>query len=129
MHKGGHIYCPAYDKVCSCCHKVGHFARVCRSRQRPHQQVPLNDTSQPTANAIHLQSPQGDHIQLYNITGRKAEPAPTISVQMISSKRTALVTVLPDSGADISAAGQRQCQHIGTSLRQPETVRDKSLNC
>ena len=27
-----------------------------------HQQVPLNDSSQPTANAIHLQSPKGDHI-------------------------------------------------------------------
>ena len=54
LHKGGRIYCPAYDKVCSCCHKVGHFARVCRSKQRSHQQVPLNDSSQPTANAIRL---------------------------------------------------------------------------
>ena len=62
QHKGGCIHCPVYDKFCSCCQKVGHFTRVCRSRQRPHQQVPLNDSSQPAGNTIHLQSLQGDHI-------------------------------------------------------------------
>ena len=40
--------------------------------------------AQPTANAIRPQSPQGDHIQLYNITGNKADPAPTITVQRMS---------------------------------------------
>ena len=36
----------------------------------------------PATNAICLQSPQRDHIQLDNITGDKAEPASTIMVQM-----------------------------------------------
>ena len=130
LHKGGHIHCPAYDKVCSCCHKVGHFAGVCRSKQRSHQQVPINDSSQPTANAIRLQSPQGDHIQLYNIIGSKAEPAPTISVQMTSSERTALVTVLPDSGADISAAGQTIVGMLGHHLDNlaPSEISPRAVN-
>ncbi|XP_065902494.1 uncharacterized protein [Dysidea avara] len=32
MHKGGRQQCPAYNQVCMSCHKVGHFAKVCRSR-------------------------------------------------------------------------------------------------
>ena len=28
QHKGGRIHYPAYDRICSCCYKVGHFARV-----------------------------------------------------------------------------------------------------
>ena len=93
QHKGGCIHCPAYEKVCSCCHKVSHFARVCRSKERPHQQVPINNSSQPTANIISLQSPQGDHIQLYNIAGNKVEP---VAVQMTLSTRTPPVIVLSD---------------------------------
>ena len=54
QHKGGCIHCPMYDKVCSCCPIVEHFARVGRSKQRSHQQVPLNDNSQSAANAIRL---------------------------------------------------------------------------
>ena len=95
QHKGGCIHCPAYEKVCSCCHKVSYFARVCRSKERPHQQVPINNSSQPIANIISLQSPQGDHIQLYDIAGNKAEP---VAVQMTLSTRTPPVIVLLDSG-------------------------------
>ena len=43
---------------------------------------------------------------MYNIIGDKAEPAPKNTVQMSSSMGTTPVTVLPDSGADISTAGQ-----------------------
>ncbi len=74
QHKGGRIHCPAYQKACSACHKVGHFARVCRSKQKLHQQASGNDTLHSSTNVIHLQPLQGDHIQLYNIAGDKAEP-------------------------------------------------------
>ena len=113
LHKGGRIHCPAYDKVCSCCHKVGHFARVCRSKRRSHQQVPVNDSPQPTANAIRLQSPQGDHIHLYNITGSKVEPAPTINVQMMSSERTALVDSIARLGGWYISSRADNCRHVG----------------
>ena len=32
MYKGGRQQCPPYNQVCISCHKVGHFAKVCRSR-------------------------------------------------------------------------------------------------
>ena len=109
---------------------MGNFARICSSRQRPHQQVPLNDSSQSAANAIRLQSPQGDHIELYNIIGNKDKPAPTISVQMTSSKRTSLVTVLPDSGANISAAGQTIVGLLGHHLDNlaPSEISPRAVN-
>ena len=33
-HKNGD--CPAKDKTCNACHKTGHFASVCRSKDKPH---------------------------------------------------------------------------------------------
>ena len=130
LHKGGRIHCSAYDKVLSCCHKVGHFARVCMVKQRSYQHLPLNDSSQPTANAIRLQSPQGDHIQLYNVIGNKADPALTITVQVTSSARAASVTVLPDSGADISAAGQAFVGILGRHLDNlaPSEINHRAVN-
>ena len=64
QQKGGRFHCPAYDRICSCCHKVGHFARVCRSKERPHQQVPISNSSQPAAMQVSLYS-----IILINSTG------------------------------------------------------------
>ena len=46
----------------------------------------------------------------------KAEPALTITVQMISFTRTAPVTVLPDSGVDILAYGQIIFGNLGHHL-------------
>ena len=42
----------------------------------------------------------------YTMKEKKAEPAPTIMVQISSSTGTRYIEVLPDSGADISTAGQ-----------------------
>ena len=33
-HKGGRAQCPAYDQKCALCRKIGHFARVCRSKRQ-----------------------------------------------------------------------------------------------
>ena len=85
-------------------------------KRGPHQQVPISNSSQPAANAVRLQSPQGDYIQLYNITGDRVEPAPTITVHMMLSTRTSPVTVLPDSGDDISAARQMIVGILGCHL-------------
>ena len=59
-----------------------------------------------------------------------AEPAPTISVRMTSSKRTALVTVLPDSGADISAARQTIVGLLGHYLDNlaPSEISPRAVN-
>ena len=35
--------CPAYGKSCNNCHKLGHFAKLCRSTNRQHQRKPIRD--------------------------------------------------------------------------------------
>ena len=105
---------------------MGHFARVCRRKQKPHQQTSGNDTT----NAIRLLPLQGDHIQLYNIAGDKAEPAPTITVQMVTCSRTTSVTVLPDSRADILAVGQTIVGILGHRLDNltPSEISPRAVN-
>ena len=98
-HKVGRQQCPAYNQLCIHCHKVGHFSKVCRSRQTQ-QPLPL---AKPGANAIHT-----DHqhaVQLFPLTQQLTDPAPKIRVQVSTVMGTHELTVLPDSGADISAAG------------------------
>ena len=52
-HKGGRSQCPAFNHTCSFCHKVGHFARVCRGKKtRP---TTTANTAQVSANAIRVQ--------------------------------------------------------------------------
>ena len=41
-----------------------------------------------------------------------AEPAPTILIHISTNKRFYQTPVLPDSGADISAAGQDLLEHL-----------------
>ena len=128
-HREGHSQCPAFDQICSFCHKVGHFARICRSKHKQPASTPAT-TPQISANAIRVQSQQGNHIQLYNIVGNKTEPAPTIVVHMSSSSGIREVKVLPDSGADISAAGQEILgtlgQHIDNLL--PSNISPRAVN-
>ena len=67
----------------------------------------------------------------YNcIPGDEAELAPTITVQMLSSSGTTPVTVLPDSGAYISAAGQTIVGILGQQLDNltPSEIRPRAVN-
>ena len=72
--------------------------------------------TQASANAIRIQPSLNNHIQLYNVTGDVTEPAPTIIVKITSSSGTRQVEVLPDSGADISAAGQETLKDLGQHI-------------
>ena len=84
-HKGGRQQCPAYDRTCACCHKTGHFAKVCRSKMRQRG----SEQKQVSANAIrlHLEQDTLKQVQMYAMTTRR-EPAPTIEVQVSSSTGT-----------------------------------------
>ena len=86
--------------------------KVCRGKQ-PQRQAASNTPSQVSANAIHVLPQIDNHIQLYNITEEKAEIASIIRVNMSSSSGTRQVEVLPDSGVDISAAGQGILRILG----------------
>ena len=69
-HRGGSSQCPTFNQTCSFCHRVGHFARVCRSKQT-HQTTTAN-TGQVSANAIRVQPQLDNHIQLY-ITSQRTK--------------------------------------------------------
>ena len=128
-HKGGRRQCPAYNQLCSYCHKLGHFARVCRSKPTKQHDDP-RPRYQPRTNAIHVRSQQPSHIQLYTMTEVKAEPAPTITVQISSSTGTRHIEVLPDSGADISAAGQGTMKILGQHIDNllPSNISPRTVN-
>ena len=94
-HRGGRKQCPAQGKVCHKCGKVGHFGRVCQQRPRK---------TNPQANGLHT--------HLLNITSK---PAPKIQLTVTSLNGKASLPVLPDSGADICAAGIDFLQALGES--------------
>ena len=107
------------------CQKIGHFARVCRSK---HQTNP--PTPQAATNAIRVQSPQEKHLQLYNVKDTETEVAPTIMVKVTSSAGTKFIQMLPDSGADISAAGQELLHHLGHHVDNllPSSISPRAVN-
>ena len=68
-HMGGRARCPAYEKTCHHCNKMGHFARVCRSRQvyTRSPQVPGPRTP-PNPSTKSLQAIQTDDTQLSQLS-------------------------------------------------------------
>ena len=100
-HVGGRARCPAYEQICHHCNKPGHFARVCRAKKSTTLRPP------PSAKSIQTtwpEEPRQHHLD--TITQISAtDPAPTIRVHLQSVNGTCDTLVLPDSGADISAAG------------------------
>ena len=127
-HRGGRSQCPAFAQNCSYCHKVGHFAKVCRGKSL--RQAASNTPSQASANAIRVQHQLDNHIQLYNVTEEKSEAAPTIRVNISSSSGMKQVEVLPDSGADISAAGQGILRILGQHVDNllPSSINPRAVN-
>ena len=112
-HIGGRAQCPAYDKTCHHCNKVGHFARVCRARHPRAPIQPVTPRPSPASSTKAIQMPQQNNTitdptsnqlaALRQVT--TAEPAPTIKIRITTTNGSTVISVLPDSGADISAAG------------------------
>ena len=105
-HPAGRIQCPAYRVSCHNCKKLGHFSRVCHSKP-----VHPNETEPPWPSTSTLQSAQPD-IPFVEQTGASnihhvtsTDPSPKLKIDISTLNGTITTTVLPDSGADISAAG------------------------
>lgn len=101
-HQGGRQNCPAYHATCRNCNKTGHFARVCRSRQRQ-QGAHTQGVTAPITSAVSLEP---------IVFSTASESAPTIEIQMSSLNGHATVLTLPDSGAEISIAGHGLLQSL-----------------
>ena len=98
-HPGGRTQCPAYGISCHNYKKIGHFAKVCRSK-------PISEPNRPdtSASANMLLTPNTMLSNIHHVTS--TDPAPNVSVNITSSNGSTLTKALPDSGADISLAGR-----------------------
>ena len=112
-HNGGRARCPAYDQIC---HHCRHFARVCRAKTA--NAVPAQATGRrlpPSAKPLHgtwVEDPQSHQLSTIKQVAT-TEPAPTISIRILSVNGTCDTLALPDSGADISAAGPKLLRLLG----------------
>ena len=109
-HPGGRIHCPAYNQICFNCQKIGHFAKVCRSKLSQQQGTPTTGVQRNPHPGQHSLSttdvdttdPRLDNIQYV----ASSDPAPSIYLDIIATNGCCNTRALPDSGADISAAGK-----------------------
>ena len=117
-HNGGRSHCPAYEQICHHCNKVGHFARVCRAKtanavpaQTAERRLPASVSAKP------LHGTGTEDLQSHHLSTIKqvatTEPAPTISIRILSVNGTCDTPALPDSGADISAARPKLLRLLG----------------
>ena len=119
--------CPAWGKTCDQCHKVNHFARVCRSNQAAAREITDYDEIATLMACIY--SP--DDAQCGQVT---ASPSPTdgqldaiLQPYTISSAnqrgkkhnfQATEMKIFPDSGASICLAGYRHLSQMGLATSE-----------
>jgi len=115
-HSGGQR-CPASDRDCSKCGKHGHYGRVCLSNPDAKKANNAGGTSGSTTKVAAIQAhpsrgrQSGEMFRpvrigaIRTIESDRIEPAPRIKVIVESSDRANVIEMLPDTGADICAAG------------------------
>ena len=75
FHPGGRKSCPAFKLVYHHCNKVGHFAKVCKSRQA--QAPPTPHTHDPRSNLIRIEAAMPSSVQSpWILSNNTTEPAP-----------------------------------------------------
>ena len=129
MHPGGRQQCPAVNRKCNFCKKVGHFAKVCRAKR--------NAPRPPSYAALALQANNPDEfeelspeVNTSSVSDTGFESAPTIMVSIASLNGRAMVEVLPDSGADVCAAGVSLLEHLQelTDNLLPSRITPRAVN-
>ena len=101
-HQGGRRNCPAIKADCRSCGKTGHYEAVCRQKQ--------NNADNASVHALTFN--RGD--RLWSINAVTAEPpAPTVLLHARALNGEADIDILPDSGANICAAGTQFLAKIG----------------
>ena len=100
--------CPALNRSCNKCHKVGHFAMQCRTTSANINQLP---GEQPDK-----QSETEDN-HLFSIHAMQGlGKAPKVSELVQGRNGSAQSKILPDSGADISAAHETILIKLGEHI-------------
>ena len=134
-HMGGRVCCPAYNQTCHHCNKTGHFSRVCRARQTkltPSKLPGDQPAPTPSTKTLQITQPNDPHPpQLQTIRQvTAAETAPTIGIRILTVNGSCDTLALPDSGADISAAGPQLLKLLNehTLNLLPSKVTPKTAN-
>ena len=126
IHSGGRARCPAFNLPYNSCGKLGHFTKVCRSSR---YFLPEPSKSVPTTSTNELST--GKDLLISNISHVAAtDPAPKIPIHITSPNGSTSVSVLPDSGTDISTAREAILQHLNKHVNNllPSSVIPKVAN-
>ena len=126
-HDGGHKNCPAYKRACRRCGKIGHFSKVCRQGLTANSPKGHTQGAQNPPCAYTLSTSELPFIQ---VTSRSIKTAPTIAMEVSTPDGQATLQVLPDSGADICAAGPHLIHALGEHMDNlaESTVTPKAVN-
>ena len=134
-HPGGRQNCPAFGRICRKCQIVGHLARVCMGGRKPTQgnsRPPPYKPQNPGMMAVQIDQEtdgRSPEVNASAVTGT-FEPAPTIEVQMTALNGSSTMSVLPDSGADISVAGLAMLHSLNEhpDNLEPSSVTPRAVN-
>ena len=132
--EGRRTSCPAFKSICSNCGKVGHYRKVCLQSAKAGSPSPSHSKKPPQTNSLCLPDSRqvgAPRIRLSSVKGLNyADPAPTLTVHVRALNGQASVEVLPDSGADISAAGVNFLAHFNEHVPNllPSDVKPRAVN-
>ena len=97
--------CPAWNKKCTKCGKIGHFGSVCFDKQREVREV--RDTDEDGNIISHLEL-IGDTFTVSSITIQEIPAQLTIN-----GREPVRISIFPDSGASICLAGTSHLNTLG----------------
>ena len=112
--------------------KTGHYHAVCRQRPKapsgPSKKPPPQTNSLSLTGPRQVGAPRVRHPGMMSLN--HADPAPTLTVHIKALNGQAMVEALPDSGADICAAGVVFLAHIKehTLNLLPSEVKPRAVN-
>ena len=101
LHAGGRNFCPAKNKICTKCGKIGHFHRVCRSTERKATALSMATSSNTKASdGAHYsedEKPSKSTTYLYSVLA--TAPSSLNSTTLVSKINGLKVDCLLDTGA------------------------------
>ena len=113
--------CPARATKCPLCARFGHYERFCRGFKPKDQRQ--GKTKPPALNVVRSQSPPAtsqargqrvSHIRRVTTATRpKAQPSPTICVEIAHATASGVIDAIPDTGADTTVVGVQHLSSFG----------------
>ena len=121
-HDGGMRCCPAYQKECRSCGKLGHFESVCRSKPkaRSHKQEPRKTVS--TLDEYLDESSDSDdentfHLSIHSVNGKNIKQ-PLFKVKINGT----WLTLMADSGSSITILDEKDFKSLQNRPRLSNTT-------